>query len=68
MQLGLPTDVVVPAGAGALALLIAFVVVLTRGRTGRTEAGPHDEPTAADWTGEAATGTPCSYRRPRPGR
>jgi hypothetical protein len=44
--------------------VITVVVVLGRGRRGRT-GDPTGDPTAADWTGEAANGDPASVVAPR---
>ncbi len=56
MRLGLPPEVLFPLIAGVVVLL-AVVVVAVALRRGRSAAdGDAVPPTAADWTGEAATG------------
>ncbi|NMH98647.1 hypothetical protein [Pseudonocardia acidicola] len=60
MQWAISPDVLVLLGAGAVALIIALFVVLSRRRRKRpaddAPAAAVAEPTAADWTGEAASG------------
>ncbi|MBN9102154.1 MAG: hypothetical protein J0I49_29265, partial [Pseudonocardia sp.] len=58
MQLALTPEVLFPLGACAVVAVavIAVVVVILRGR--RTARDETSAPTAADWTGEAATADP----------
>lgn len=61
MQLALTAYVLVLLGAGAFVLLAVLVVVLRRARRRQPDT---PEPTASDWTGEAATGDPSVWLVP----
>ncbi|MFC4948501.1 hypothetical protein [Pseudonocardia sp. GCM10023141] len=56
MQLPQSAEVLVPLGAGVVIVIIALVVLIVRARRRRPDSGVVGEPTAADWTGEAAAG------------